>query len=642
MIADNSSEWLEADGMGGFASGTVNTIRTRRYQGLLLVATTPPTGRVMLVNGYDAWLQTPTGRVDLTAQRYQGDVVHPPGHRIITAFTHEPWPTWRHALADGLELTTEVLATPPANRTLVRWSLSRSAPGVILHVRPFISGRDYHGMQRENAALNFETTREDSLLRWQTYSHMPSIWNAANGSWRDEPQWYRNFLYTVERERGLDDTEDLASPGIFSWDLSAGPAVWVVGTGAAVTVFRGEGDVVSAVNRVVVEEGGRRASFPGALERAADAYLVQRGIGKTIVAGYPWFTDWGRDTFIALRGLCLATGRVAEARDILLEWANTVSEGMLPNRFPDGAEPPEYNAIDASLWYVVATNELLAAALEHDQLLSALDRLRLETVILDVLEGLSRGTRYGIRADTDGLLACGVRGVQLTWMDARVEGREITPRTGKPVEVQALWINALDAGARLSSRWPLVLARAIRAFETRFWNEDTGCLYDVVDVDHVSGVNDGTIRPNQILAVGGLPRSVMSGGRARRIVDLVEAQLLTPLGLRTLSPTAPEYVGRYEGAPSVRDTGYHQGTAWPWLLGPFVDAWVRVRGGTAEVRAEARARFLAPLMKHLEEAGLGHVSEIVDGDAPHTPRGCPFQAWSLGEAIRIDRWLRPV
>ncbi len=638
MIAENSSEWLEADGSGGFASGTVNTIRTRRYHGLLLVATTPPTGRVMLVNGYDAWLETGAGRIDLTAQRYQGDVVHPHGHQSIRGFTHDPWPTWQYALPDGLELTAEVLATPPMSRTITRWSLSRPAAGVVLHVRPFFSGRDYHGLQKENAALSFVTARDRGLLHWQTYAHVPAIWSAANGSWRNEPQWYRNFLYAIERQRGLDDTEDLASPGVLTWDLSAGPAVWVVGTGDGIAPLRGQGDLAGAVGNLVTEERGRRASFRDGLERAADAYIVQRGIGKTIVAGYPWFTDWGRDTFIALRGLCLATGRLAEARDILLEWANTVSEGMLANRFPDGAEAPEYNAIDASLWYVVATNELLTLALQHDRILSALDRLRLETVILNVLEGLARGARYGIRADTDGLLACGAPGVQLTWMDARVDGREITPRAGKPVEVQALWINALDAGARLSSRWPSVLTRAIGAFEARFWNKQAGCLHDVVDVDHVRGVNDSTVRPNQILAVGGLPRSVVSGERARQIVDLVEARLLTPLGLRTLSPGSPDYVGRYEGGPSVRDAAYHQGTAWPWLLGPFVDAWIRVRGGSAEARAEARARFLAPLMKHVEEAGLGHVSEIVDADAPHTPRGCPFQAWSVGETIRIARF----
>jgi predicted glycogen debranching enzyme len=507
----------------------------------------------------------------------------------------------------------------------------------VLHVRPFLSGRDYHGLQRETHTLDMTTRREGALLGWRTFSHVPAVWSAANGAFRDEPQWYRNFLYTIERERGLDDTEDLASPGVFSFELASTPAVWVLGTANGIDVFRRVPDLVTAVTETIDEEETRRRSFPTALERSADAYIVQRGIGKTIVAGYPWFTDWGRDTFIALRGLCLATGRLPEARDILLEWANTVSEGMLPNRFADAGEAPEYNSVDASLWYVIATSELLTLASNQSALLSTLDRVRLETVVANVLEGLARGTRYGIRADSDGLLACGRPGVQLTWMDARVDGKEITPRCGKPVEIQALWMNALDAAARVSSRWPAVLARATKAFESKFWNEATGCLYDVVDVDHVPGANDGTIRPNQILAVGGLPQPVLTGMRARSVVDVVESKLLTPLGLRTLSPDAVGYVGRYEGGPSVRDAGYHQGTAWPWLLGPFVDAWVRVRGGSLDVRREARARFLAPLLQHLNTAGLGHISEIADGDPPHTPRGCPFQAWSLGEMIRISR-----
>ena len=637
MIAENASEWLEADGTGGFASGTVNTIRTRRYHGLLLVATTPPTGRVMLVNGYDAWLETPHGRVDLTAQRYQGDVVHPAGHRALTGFSSDPWPTWRHAVQDGIELVTEILSTPPAARTVVRWSLTRALPGAVLHVRPFLSGRDYHGTQRENAAFGFKTGNDGGRLRWQPYEHVPAILSASNGTWRDEPQWYRNFLYAIERERGLDDTEDLASPGVLTFDLAAAPAVWIVGTGPDMSDIPAGPALVPRVEMLMTAERARRSQFADRLARAADAYIVQRGVGRTIVAGYPWFTDWGRDTFIALRGLCLATGRFADARDILIEWSNTVSEGMLPNRFPDGAELPEYNAVDASLWFVVSTSELLDAAATRPELLSPLDRLRLETSIVTVLEGLARGTRYGIRADGDGLLACGAPGVQLTWMDARVGDRVITPRTGKPVEIQALWINALEAGSRLSTRWAPVLARARRAFADRFWSDASGGLCDVVDVDHVRGTSDPTIRPNQIFAVGGLPHPVLTGERARKVVDLVERDLLTPVGLRTLSPRSADYVGRYEGGPSIRDACYHQGTAWPWLLGAFVDAWIRVRGSTEAVRADARTRFLAPLLLHMDDAGLGHISEIADADPPHTPRGCPFQAWSVGEAIRIDR-----
>jgi predicted glycogen debranching enzyme len=350
------------------------------------------------------------------------------------------------------------------------------------------------------------------------------------------------------------------------------------------------------------------------------------------VAGYPWFTDWGRDTFIALRGLCLAGERLDDARRILLAWAGAVSQGMLPNRFPDHGEAPEYNAVDASLWYAVAVHEYLAT--EHA---GAADAQVLRDAVEAILDGYGAGTRFGIRADADGLLAAGAPGVQLTWMDARVGDWVVTPRIGKPVEVQALWLNALWIAARWAERFAAPLARGRAAFAARFWNPARGCLFDVVDVNHQPDTADPTLRPNQILAVGGLPLALVDGERARRIVDLVEAELLTPLGLRSLAPGEPGYAGRYEGDGPSRDSRYHQGTVWPWLIGPFVDAWVRVRGDSASARQEARQRFLRPLLAHLDEAGLGHVSEIADGDPPHRPRGCPFQAWSVGELLRTLR-----
>ena len=311
---------------------------------------------------------------------------------------------------------------------------------------------------------------------------------------------------------------------------------------------------------------------------------------------------------------------------------------MLPNRFADGAEPPEYNSVDASLWFVVVCHELLTHP-RASEAVTGHDRRQLETAMVAVLEGYAAGTRYGIAADVDGLLKAGGPGLQLTWMDARVNGREITPRTGKPVEVQALWINALTAGAVVSRRWTGWAQRARQAFEARFVQAPTTTLPDVVDVDHRPGVVDATVRPNQILAIGGLPLALVEGPRARQVVDVVEAQLWTPLGLRSLGPEEPGYAPRYAGGPAERDAVYHQGTVWPWLLGPFVDAWVRVRGGGPQVQREARRRFVAPLLAHLDDAGLGHVSEIADAASPHTPRGCPCQAWSLGELIRLDRTL---
>ena len=386
-------------------------------------------------------------------------------------------------------------------------------------------------------------------------------------------------------------------------------------------------------------ERHRRSSFASPRERAADAYLVRRGEGKTIIAGYPWFGDWGRDTFIAIRGLCIATGRLEDARDILVQWAGVVSEGMLPNRFPDQGDAPEFNSVDASLWYIIAVGDYLRAVEKQPKLTLDCHTEKLRAAVEAILTGYHDGTRFRIHADTDGLLAAGEPGYQLTWMDARVDGREITPRIGKPVEIQALWLNALAIGAQFSPRWQSVFEMGRTSFEARFWNGDGDYLYDVVDCDHQPGTTDRAFRPNQIFAVGGLPLQLLSAERARQVVDAVEARLLTPLGLRSLAPNEPGYVGHYGGGVAQRDGSYHQGTVWPWLIGAFVDAWLRVRGNSAEAKAEARARFLPPLFEHLEHAGLGHISEIADGDPPHAPAGCPFQAWSLGELLRLEKLL---
>ena len=372
------------------------------------------------------------------------------------------------------------------------------------------------------------------------------------------------------------------------------------------------------------------------MHRAADAYVVQRGKGKTLVAGYPWFTDWGRDTFIALRGLCLATDRFDDARDILIAWADVVSEGMLPNRFPDQGDIPEFNSVDASLWYIVAVHDFLQTMKAKRRRVSLQDRQTLQQAIEAIVSGYTNGTRYNIHCDTDGLLAAGQPGVQLTWMDVKIGEWVVTPRIGKPVEVQALWLNALKIASAFALRWQELFTRGYESFQSRFWNDAGGYLYDVVDVDHHAGTVDPTFRPNQILALGGLPFPLVTGDRARRIVETVETPLLTPLGLRSLAPNETGYTPHYAGGVRERDGAYHQGTVWPWLIGPFVEAWVRIRDNTPDAKREARSRFLDPLLGHLDDAGLGHVSEIADGDFPHTPRGCPFQAWSVGEVLRLS------
>jgi len=634
---NSTQEWLEADGLGGFASGTANGVRTRRYHALLLTATRPPTGRVVLVNGFDAWVETPSGRFSLSSQCYAPGVTGGDGAQRIEAFGWEPWPHWIFKLDDGTRIELEIFGVRGQPVTCVSWKLLGVRRDVKLFVRPFLSGRDYHSLHKSNPGFRFEANVRPDRVSWQPYSGMPGVAMITNGGYSHDPQWYYNFLYEAERDRGLDCEEDLAAPGVFSWNLGNGKAALVLSTSEnAAAMFPTSVKPVEVLNRLREAEKSRRQKYPSGLHAAADAYIVQRGVGKTIIAGYPWFTDWGRDTFIALRGLCLATGRLDVARDILVAWSATVSQGMLPNRFPDQGDTAEFNAVDASLWFIIAVHEFLQAAEKRRLALNG-DRKLLLAAVNAILEGYSKGTRFGIQADTDGLLACGVPGVQLTWMDAKVRDWVVTPRIGKPVEVQALWINALWIGSRHNDSWTVLFERSLESFRARFWNVERNCLYDVVDVNHVPGTADPALRPNQIFAVGGLPLELLEPNQARQVVETVKDQLLTPLGLRSLGPNEPGYCSRYEGGVAQRDGCYHQGTVWPWLIGPFAEAWVRVQGDRERARREARRGLLDPLLRHLEESGLGHISEIADAEAPHTSRGCAFQAWSVGEALRLDQ-----
>jgi predicted glycogen debranching enzyme len=653
---DEVTEWLEADGLGGFASGTTSGIRTRRYHALLLTAQTPPTGRMVLVSGIEAWVEqrergtnsvsgeredrgergknnvSGEEREFLTRQRYAPDILAPENAAAIESFRSEPWPTWVYRLQNGTRIEQEIFVPRGLPVVAMRWRQLGEPVQMTLSVRPFLSGRDLHALHHANPVFRFDARPWRDRLTWAPYHGVPGITALTNGSYRAEPEWYRNFLYAEERARGLDYEEDLAAPGVLSWEIDTGPAVLIFGVAAALP----PGKAVETFDRLSRSEQARRQRLGSSLKRAADAYIVKRGSGKTIVAGYPWFTDWGRDTFIAIRGLCIATGRLAEARSILLQWAGAVSQGMLPNRFVDQGDAPEFNSVDASLWYIIAVHDYLRAIAASGAAVPPEDREELSRAVLEIIAGYRSGTRYGIRLDSDGLLAAGEPGVQLTWMDAKVGDWVVTPRIGKPVEIQALWLNALQIAEAFTNEYRDLLQLGLRSFNQRFWNESHGCLYDVVDTDHQPGTADPTLRPNQIFAVGGLPYAVADESLARSIVEAVESRLWTPLGLRTLPQDDPRYVPRYQGDVPSRDGSYHQGTVWPWLLGPFVEAWVRVRGDTAAVRREARRRFLDPLLQHLNQAGVGHISEIADAEAPHTPRGCPFQAWSVGEALRLD------
>ena len=631
-------EWLESDGLGGFASGTASLRRTRRYHAILLTATEPPVGRMVLVNGFDASLQTSRGEYWLSSQLYAPDVVAPDGAEALESFEFDPWPRWKYRFSDGTLLEQELFVPRGSSVVALRWRLLQAPEGEVrLHVRPFLSGRGYHMLHRENPDFLSDAEEQGDEVTWRPYGGVPSITAKSNGSYTHQPAWYRHFLYERERDRGLDDTEDLMAPGIFGWNLEKREAILFFAAEGYEQHLRSWGaDASAAFDAICDREQRRRGGFASALYRAADSYIVAGRGGKTILAGFPWFTDWGRDTFIALRGLCLATGRLADAREILLAWSDLVDRGMMPNRFPDRGTSATFNSVDASLWYIIACHDFFAAMARTGRKLSQTDRDALHRAIEAILAGYVAGTRYQIGLDAeDGLLAAGESGVQLTWMDAKVGDWVVTPRIGKPVEIQALWLNALTIGAKRNAELKPILQKGLASFAARFWNDESASLYDVVDVDHVAGTVDAAFRPNQIFAVGGLPEQLIEGKKARQIVDAVEARLWTRLGLRSLAPDSPDYAPHYEGGVHQRDGSYHQGTVWPWLCGAFIEAWVRVRGNTADARRVARERFLPGFEKHLEVAGLGHISEIADGDAPHTPRGCPAQAWSLGELLHL-------
>lgn len=611
-----TAEWLEPDGAGGFASGTAGLAHTRRYHALLLADR--PHGRFVLVNGLEAWITTATGRYALSSHAYKPGVIYPDGRDHLVSFDAAPSPCWQFRLPDGTRVWHDIMVSRVSGETILRWRADRPAT---LDVRLLMSGRDYHSLHHENPAFDATTHEQGGGLLWRPYADVPAT--AARGAftWAQDPLWFRDFSYAEDAARGLGDGEDLMSPGILRFTLP----------GDAVLALRADTPGTAPIADLVSAEKPRRAR--PARDVAADMYLAQRGAGQTILAGFPWFTDWGRDTFIAMRGLLIARGRLDEAAAILTAWASHVSEGMLPNRFPDAGGAPEYNAVDASLWFIVAAHELLEKGAGQ-----ATTRM-LRDACNAILDGYSRGTRYGIRPDPkDGLLRAGEPGVQLTWMDAKYAGHVITPRIGKPVEVQALWVNALAIAGRWpgGERWIGPALRARDSVINLFPDKATGGLIDVLED---GGGRNGQIRPNQVIAAAGLPIPVLTPRQVAGVVAVAEAKLLTPLGLRTLAPDDPAYCPHYRGGPAERDAAYHQGTVWPWLLGPFVAAWLAAKGNTPQAMAEGRSRFLPPLYQHLHTAGLGHVSEVADGDPPHTPGGCPFQAWSMGELIRMEAML---
>lgn len=624
-------EWLVTNGIGGFASGTIAGILTRRYHGILIAALQPPLGRTLLVSKTDETVVYDEKQYALFTNQWGPDDVEPNGYQLMERFWLEgSIPTWLYAFGDAY-LKKRIWMEQGANTTYVQYSHMRGMMPMTLHIKVLINYRDYHGTTHPND-LSVNLEKVSNGLKVVAHPHAtPFYLYTAGAHVTPDTAWIERYYRAVEVYRGFEETESHYQVGYFSITLQPFESVTLIATTEPDATVDGESAYQS---RLKYENQLVRHALPmtESLVRAADQFIVNRPTpndpdGRTIIAGYPWFSDWGRDTMISLPGLTLTTKRYEVARSIIETFAQFVSEGMLPNRFPDAGETPEYNTVDATLWYF----EAIRAYIESTQDLELLTRLY--PILQDIIEWHQRGTRYNIKLDpTDGLIYAGVEGVQLTWMDAKVGDWVVTPRIGKPIEISALWYNALKSMehfATLLDKLNTPYAEMATLTQTgfqRFWNADKGYFYDVLESP--SG-HDAQLRPNQIFAVA-LPYSPLDTNKQKIIVDVCTRHLLTPHGLRSLAAHENAYVGVYGGDIRSRDGAYHQGTVWGWLIGPFVAAHFRVYQDKVRARS-----FLLPLIRHLNSHGVGSQSEIFDGDAPFTPRGCIAQAWTVAEVLRM-------
>ena len=633
-----SKEWLVTNGIGGYASGTVADVLTRRYHGLLIAAIKPPLARTLLVAKLDASASYDGHDYPLFSNRWANGTIDPHGYRHIERFYLDgTTPVWTYALGDAL-VQKRIWMQPGANTTYVQFKLLRGARPLMLTARALVDYRDHHA----------ETHALDWHMRVDPVAHGVQV-TAFDGATpvrvlcsdalvTPMHDWYRDFSLSIEQYRGFVGIEDHLCAGQFRTELQPGQTRTFVFSTEQGPDLNGEAAYIArhTHEQSLLASAGEltRDARIAQLVLAADQFVVRRApsdmLGHTVIAGYPWFGDWGRDTMIALPGLTLATGRTEIARDILSTFARFVDRGMLPNRFPDSGNAlseADYNTVDATLWYVEAIRAYHAHT--HDDVLLR----ELFGVLESIVDWHVRGTRFGIRVDpVDGLLRAGEAGVQLTWMDAKVGDWVVTARIGKPVEINALWHNALCSIAdfartlgKPANAYDTLAARVQASFD-RFWNEAKGYCYDVIDGQDG---DDGALRPNQLLAVS-LPHSPLSQTQQRAVVDACARRLITSHGLRSLSPDDSRYIGHYGGDMRQRDAAYHQGTAWAWLMGPFVSAHLRAYGDVEGVQS-----ILSGLLHQLTSHGLGSLSEIADGDAPHAPRGCIAQAWSVAEVLRV-------
>jgi predicted glycogen debranching enzyme len=641
-------EWLVTNGIGGFASGTVSGNLTRRYHGLLVAALHPPVGRMQLVAKLDETVRYDALDYALATNRWASGAIEPQGYVQIESFRLDGiTPVWRFAIGDAL-LEKRVWMRHGENTTYVQYTVLRGGQSVELELRTLINYRDFHSnthagdwhMKIDAVKNGLQVTAFDGAIPFYLLS--------AGATIEPRHEWSRDYFLLLEKYRGLDDCEDYLLAAIFRAVLQRNQSVTIVFSTDASTALDGdversqnamrEVDLLAQWSSADATAASVAPSWVRQLILAADQFVVKRDMpddpedtdGKSIIAGYHWFGDWGRDTMIALPGLTLATGRPEIAKQILSSFARYVDGGMLPNNFPDAGGQPEYNTVDAALWFFEAVRQYFAATQDTETL------ARLFPVMAQMVDAHVAGTRYQIHVDqADGLLYAGERGVQLTWMDAKVGDRVVTPRIGKPVEINALWFNTLETMASLAlaakqAAEPFAkLAERVKQSFGKFWNESGGYCYDVIDAPEIG--NDAVLRPNQIFAVS-LPQSPLPAEQQKAVVDICARRLVTSYGLRSLAQTEPGYQGHYGGNARERDGAYHQGTVWGWLLGPFVLAHLRVYADRA-----AATSFLEPLGKQIHSYGLGTLNEIFDGEAPFTPRGAIAQAWTVGEVLRAWR-----
>ncbi len=632
------AEWLLPNRIGAYAAGSVCGCNTRRYHALLVAATKPPVGRVVALSTVMEQLIIDGEVHELGFNEFHGAFA-PHGVDYLVEFRNDAAPTFVYRVGD-VTLTKSLAIAETTNSVRVRYDLS-GGPAT-LRLAAFTAMRDFHHLRDADAPHQLTYQREGSTLviRDRHVEGPPLHIACQPGQFEPAPDWWRRFRYRIDLARGQDGFEDLYTPGWFTCALAGAGRCELTASLHEPTEVDFDATVArrrQTLSRLVASVGAGADETTGRLAEATDAFVVTRSfhddhpVARTILAGFPWFADWGRDAFIALPGLLLCTGRQDEAREVFRVFAEHIRGGLVPNRFDDYGGPPHYNSIDASLWFVVAAWRYLQTTGDGE-----FWRSTLLPACNAVLSGYRDGTQFDIHADADGLLAGGSRETQLTWMDAKLGDEAVTPRHGKPVEVNALWHSghrALAEGARgiddaLAEHYAHQADRIAESFTATFWNDSTGCLHDGITY----GQADASMRPNQILAVS-LPFSPLPLDRQRSVVQAVTEHLLTPMGLRTLSPFDPRYRGRYGGSWESRDRAYHQGTVWAWLMGPYIEASLKVADDLVRAADEADRR-LAAFDDHLRQAGLGTVSEVFDGDEPHAPRGCFAQAWSVAEVLR--------